>query len=113
MPVKKHKLNKKLLHEITKKIVGAFDVEKIILFGSFAYGKPWKDSDVDLFIIMESEERPSERRIMVGNLFLEREMPMDFIVKTPNEVEKRLKLGDSFVEKILKSGIVLYEKREG
>ena len=94
-------------------IVRAFDPEKVILFGSYAYGKPHKYSDVDLFIVMETNERPAKRRMMIGSLFRDRLFPMDFIVKTPSEVEERMSMGDFFIERILKRGKVLYERKTG
>lgn len=102
--------NKEILNKIADKITQSFPVKKIILFGSYAYGKPRKDSDIDLLIIMESRKRSSERRIMISRLFRDREMPMDFIVRTPKEIEQRLKIGDYFIKKILEKGFVLYEK---
>ncbi|MCK4330544.1 nucleotidyltransferase domain-containing protein [candidate division WOR-3 bacterium] len=104
-------LFEKILKEIVAKIARHLDPDRIILFGSYAYGEPGKDSDLDLFIVMESNERPSKRRIMVNQLFWEREMAMDFIVKTPSEVKERLAIGDPFVKKIIKKGKVLYERK--
>lgn len=100
-----------LLKEITAKITNHLDAEKIILFGSYAYGKPKKNSDLDLFIIMESNERTANRRIKVSQLFWDREMPMDFIVKTPSEIKQRLAIGDPFIKKILEKGKLLYERK--
>ncbi|MBW2039830.1 MAG: nucleotidyltransferase domain-containing protein [Deltaproteobacteria bacterium] len=57
------------LKEITDKIVQTLKPEKIFLFGPHAYGRPGKDSDLDLLIIMESSERPAKRRIRVSRLF--------------------------------------------
>lgn len=109
----KYNLSKELLDKITEKITGTFNVVKIILFGSYAYGRPRKDSDIDLFIIMETKKRPSERRIMVSRLFRDREVPMDFIVATPKEIKRRLDMGDFFVKKILERGHVVYERKTG
>jgi predicted nucleotidyltransferase len=104
-------LNTELLNEIAQKISKTFSASKILLFGSYAYGKPGKDSDLDLFIIMETKKSSAKRRIMVSRLFRDREVPMDFIVRTPEEIKKRLSLGDPFIKKILEKGYVLYEKK--
>ncbi len=106
-------LSKKIRKKIVDRINRHFKPEKIILFGSYAYGTPGKDSDVDLFIVMDSKERPSKRRIEISRLFRDRQMPMDFIVKTPSEVKERLSMGDFFINRILKKGQVLYEKKIG
>jgi len=104
-------LPEKTRKKIVERINSHFKPEKIILFGSYAYGMPGKNSDVDLFIVMESKEKPSKRRIEISKLFRDRQMPMDFIVKTPSEVKERLSMGDFFINRILKKGEVLYEKK--
>ena len=101
------------LRTVVETIVRTFDPEKVILFGSYAYGKPHKYSDVDLFIVSEMNERPAKRRMMIGSLFRDRPFPMDFIVKTPSEVEERISMGDFFIKKILEKGKVLYERKIG
>ena len=100
-----------LLKEIADKIIQALKPEKIFLFGSYAYGRPEKDSDIDLLIIMESNERPAKRRIRVSRVFWDTPTRMDFVVKTPAEVERRLSMGDFFIKKILTKGKLLYDKR--
>jgi len=102
-----------ILNDIKDRIVKLFNPVKIILFGSYAYGKPHKFSDIDLFIILEAKERPVKRRIMISRLFRDRPLPMDFIIKTPCEVEERLSIGDFFIKKILEKGRVLYERKTG
>ena len=90
-------------------IIRKFDPEKIILFGSYAAGNPLSDSDVDLFIIMNSEKPSWEKSIEVS-LALRHTFPIDIIVKTPEEIDKRLNAGDFFLSDILKKGKVLYER---
>ena len=89
-------------------IVRTFGPEKIILFGSHAWGTPTEDSDVDLFIVKESSERRIDRERTVERLLFGSKLPTDILVYTPNEIKKRLWLEDFFIEKILKSGRVLY-----
>lgn len=105
------KLQEGLLGSAVDRIVKFFDPDKILLFGSFAYGTPRKDSDIDLLIIMETDERPAQRRIQISRLFRDRQVAMDFIVKTPSEIDERLSIGDFFIKKILEKGRVLYEKQ--
>lgn len=84
------------IQEITQKIVAKFQPEKVILFGSWAWGKPGLDSDVDLFIIKETDNtRDTARRI--DRLIFPRPFPLDFIVYTPEQVERREKSGDFFI----------------
>jgi uncharacterized protein len=99
-----------ILAEIVRRIVEKFDPEKIILFGSYAYGRPHQDSDVDLFVVMESSQRQVEREVAVSLLILPRPFPIDVIVRTPEEVEQAIKKGDYFVREILSKGRILYER---
>jgi predicted nucleotidyltransferase len=106
-------LTPELLQQITHRITAVYPVNQIILFGSYAYGKPKKTSDLDLLIVMKTKKRPAERRVMVSRLFQDREIPMDFIVRTPEEINQRLALGDYFIKNILEKGTVLYEQNIG
>lgn len=95
--------------EIKEKIVKEFQPQKIILFGSYAWGTPTDDSDLDLFIIKESQERRIDRQRKLRKILWGSEVPMDFLVYTPKEVEKRLEIEDPFVSYILSKGKVLYQ----
>lgn len=85
--------------------------DKIILFGSYAYGKPTVDSDIDLLVIMESDQRPIERTGAVSDLFAERHFGMDILVRTPEELAERLAMGDDFLREITSRGKVLYARQ--
>jgi predicted nucleotidyltransferase len=74
-----------LLAEITRKVVERFDPRRILLFGSRARGTAGPDSDLDLFIEMESDKSPPQRAIEVSAIFGLRPWPMDLIVMTPAE----------------------------
>ncbi len=102
---------KRELPRAIERIVNALHPEKIILFGSFASGKPTPDSDVDLMVVMETTARPVERAVEVGRQLIPRVFPVDIIVKTPDEIEHALKSGDFFIEEIVAQGKVLYERR--
>ncbi len=104
-------ISEQLLERTVTRIVEFANPDKIFLFGSFAYGTPRKDSDIDLLIIMETDEKPAQRRMQISRLFRDRQVAMDFIVKTPSEIAERLSIGDFFIKKILEKGRVLYEKQ--
>jgi len=104
---------KDILNNITDKIVKNFNPEKIILFGSYAWGKPLEDSDLDLLIIMESKLPPVKRIIKVSKILRPRMVSIDILVKTPEEIKKRLAIGDFFIQEILNKGKILYERRAG
>lgn len=81
-----------------------------ILFGSYAYGEPHEDSDLDLLIIKETQERPFDRVTTVIRLTSDayRHIGFEPQVFTPEEVEQRLRIGDQFVAEIVEKGEVLY-----
>lgn len=84
----------KSIRPAIRKIVEELNPEKIILFGSYAYGKPTPHSDVDLLIILKTNASLKERSWKVSRLLLPRPFPVDILVKTPKEVDKALKAGD-------------------
>lgn len=94
-----------------ERIVSELKPEKIILFGSYAYGKPTPDSDVDLLVIMKTQAKQIDRYVAVSNLLYPRQFPVDILVKTPKEMEAEArKKGNYFMREILKKGKVLYER---
>ncbi|HET6400887.1 MAG TPA: nucleotidyltransferase domain-containing protein [Candidatus Kapabacteria bacterium] len=97
-----------LIAEITRKIVEAFHPKRVILFGSRARGDYHADSDIDLLVEMESDEKPWERRVKIGSLFLNRWWPMDILVYTPKEIEERRNSLASIIPDILHEGQILY-----
>jgi predicted nucleotidyltransferase len=81
------------------------------LFGSYAYGTPTPDSDVDLLIILETTASAKERYLAVSDLLYPRPFPVDILVKTPQEIDHALKRNDFFIKELLTRGKVLYERR--
>jgi predicted nucleotidyltransferase len=86
--------------------------QKIILFGSYAYGNPTPDSDVDLLVIVEGKEGETrrERYLRVALALSPRWFPADIIVHTPEELEERL-THSFFLREILTKGKVIYERK--
>lgn len=102
----------KSLPKAIKRIASTLKPEKIILFGSYAYGKPTPDSDVDLLVIMNTRARQIDRYLAVSNLLVPREFPVDIIVRTPQEIKAELKKkGSFFMREVLAKGKVVYERR--
>ena len=99
-----------LLTDITRRIVEKFQPYKVVLFGSYAYGTPDLDSDVDLLVVMDSDESIVQRIRRVMEVAKMRFLPMDIIVRTPAEVAERLAMGDFFLAEILEKGKVLYRR---
>lgn len=86
-----------------------FRPQKIILFGSYAYGKPTPDSDVDLLVIMPRTRYRGERMSVRIRHAVHRDFPMDLLVRTPADVAKRLRWKDCFMQEIVTKGQVMYE----
>lgn len=101
---------RKTISDIAEKIKKEYQPDRIILFGSYAYGTPDRDSDIDLLIIKDTPDRPIDREVTVARIASDprRLIPFEPIVLTPNEVDERLKRGDQFVKEILQKGEVLY-----
>lgn len=100
------------LPEAVEKLVKELAPEKIILFGSYAYGNPTPDSDVDLLIILDTNKTRKERVIAVSLLLYPRLFPVDILVKTPQEIEDELQQGNFFLQEVIKNGRILYERNQ-
>lgn len=100
-----------LLTDIAQRIIYAVNPEKIILFGSYAYGNPTPDSDLDLLVVMETQARAAERVLAVSRSLRPRPFPMDILVRTPAEIDMAFRSGDAFIQEIFAKGKVLYENR--
>jgi uncharacterized protein len=97
-----------LIRRYARQIVDRFQPEKIILFGSYAYGTPHAGSDVDVLVIMPARNELDQA------WKIDRELARDFslhlIVRTPRNMEWRLRDGDWFLREIVARGKILYEK---
>ncbi len=103
------KITSELLNEITKRIAEVVHPEKIILFGSHAWGIPEESSDVDLFVVLSRSEEPSYRRARVIYKCLRGiGVPVDVIVQTHDEVARSKTVATSLARKVLEQGKVLY-----
>lgn len=104
------RVTKSDIQRVVDRIVQEMTPERVILFGSYAYGKPNQDSDVDLLVVMNSRERPNLRVARVlGAIYDVKNFPMDILVRTPAEIRKRIELRDPFIREILERGKILYE----
>ncbi len=97
-----------LINKMIKKAVIKVKPEKVILFGSYAYGKPHKNSDVDLLFVKETKLSGIARYCWIANE-IEHLLPIEILVKTSSEIAKRLEMGDSFYKEIMKKGKIIYE----
>jgi len=99
-----------LLDQIVKVLEATYQPERIILFGSYAYGEPDLASDIDLLILKETDKSFPKRWAEVCELAADivGTIPFSPLVLTPAELEARRHKGDQFIEGILTEGEVLY-----
>jgi predicted nucleotidyltransferase len=103
----------KILFEIVEAIKAKYALERIILYGSFAYGVPDENSDIDLLIIKKTLERPLDRMALVHRIVDIRDSSYPAfspLVLTPEEIKQTLEIGDQFIQEILTRGEVLYAR---
>ena len=92
-----------------------FDPEKIILFGSYAGGTPSNDSDVDLFVVknVKSEDIREMRlniRSHLRDIIYNQKVPVDLLLDNQDNINERIKLGDSIYKEIMIKGKTVYVK---
>ena len=84
---------------------------KIVLFGSYAYGNPTEDSDVDLMVVMPKDPsgiRNRDKAIAIDSA-IPATFPLDLLVRNPEDIAWRLEEGDCFLQDVFSKGRVLYE----
>ena len=99
--------------EIVDRIAVNYGPEKIILFGSYAYGIPNEDSDLDLLIVIENSEQPRYKRAreIRKHLWGIAEIPKDILVYTQKEIDEWKEVDQALITNIVKKGKVLYENK--
>jgi uncharacterized protein len=97
-----------VIRRFARDVAKRFHPDKIILFGSHAYGKPHQDSDVDILVVMPARNA-IDQAIKIGRV-TDPHFPLDLIVRTPKTIAWRLKEGDSFLHEVMARGKVLYEQ---
>jgi uncharacterized protein len=100
------------IQAFSQQIVEQFQPERIILFGSYAYGQPTEDSDVDLLVILPFEEMPVQKAIAIRQQ-VRSPFPLDLMARTAEQIQQRLEMGDFFIQDIMEKGQVLYEANHG
>ena len=93
-------------------IVREFAPLQVILFGSYAYGTPTEDSDVDLLVVMDVPESETHRQASKIWQRIPYRFSMDLLVRSPKEIAYRVSHNDWFLREILEKGNVLYKSKE-
>jgi predicted nucleotidyltransferase len=102
------KLSQNDIDEIASTIRSHVDPQRIVLFGSYADGSATDGSDLDLMVVMESDEPRYRRSIPIRKLFWPPKAPMDILVFTPAEVDRWDGVPNHIVTEVLSKGKVLY-----
>jgi len=110
--IKVEKVDEEFLKEVVRRIVSAVDPVKIILFGSHAYGKPKKGSDLDIMVVVKDDvgscqEVAAEIYGALCGLLI----PKDVVVVRLKDIEEWKDVPQAFITKVIKKGRVLYEKQ--
>lgn len=98
------------IQHLADEIARLFDVERIVLFGSYAYGTPTEDSDVDLLVLMEFEGRAFDQEGVISRA-VPHEFPRDIIVRTPADAARRYAQFDPLIRDAINRGRPLYDRR--
>ena len=101
-------VSRQTIKKFTDQVAERFEPERIILFGSYAYGKPTSDSDVDLLVIMPFKGNSHEKAIEIRST-IEAGFPLDLLVHTPQDLRKRIRWEDFFLREVMEKGTILYE----
>jgi uncharacterized protein len=101
----------RVIRRFARQVAQGFRPEKIILFGSHAYGRPHADSDVDVLVVMPARNQLDQAFKI--HWAIKPPFPLHLIVRTPHHLKWRLEEGDSFLTEVLAKGKTLYEKDDG
>lgn len=96
------------IRRLSERIAREFQPDQIILFGSYAYGRPTIDSDVDLLVVMSFKGKPARKALEIINR-VDPRFPVDLLVRTPEQVRRRIADNDFFMREIFERGYTLYE----
>jgi predicted nucleotidyltransferase len=97
----------RLIRRFARQVAERFHPDQIILFGSYAYGTPHEDSDVDILVVMPARNQLDQAFKI--HWTIQPPFPLDIIVRTPKNLKWRLEEGDSFLREIISKGKILYE----
>ena len=95
---------------IIRSIAERFSPHKIIMFGSYATGRPTPDSDLDLFLVMDTDLPRYKRATPIRLLFQPTPCAMDILVYTPEEVARWNGTTNHIIAEVLRSGKTVYER---
>mgnify|MGYP001083208593 CR=1 FL=1 len=108
----RRRISPHVIEGTVRQIVQKFQPQRIILFGSYAYGQPRQESDVDMLVVMDTSLSEAEQAVRICQE-IEYHFGLDLIVRTPATLARRLAMGDPFLREVVSQGKVLYERSDG
>ena len=102
-------VDERRIAKLSERIAREFQPERIILFGSYAYGLPEEGSDVDLLVILTFEGQGFWKSLEILNR-LSPDFPVDLLARKPGDTQRRYMEGDPLIREALDNGQVLYER---
>ena len=96
------------VEEFVHRLVDEYEPEKVILFGSYAYGEVTDDSDVDLLVVMPQERSDARKSVEIRSK-LRPGFPLDLLVRSAEHVAQRVAWNDFFMRDVVEKGKVLYD----
>jgi predicted nucleotidyltransferase len=102
-------ISEKSIREVSDQIVRGFESERIILFGSYAYGTPTEGSDVDILVVLPFEGKAYKKSAEIASA-VHAGFPLDVLARRPDDVERRYQVADPLIREALNRGRVLYEQ---
>ena len=100
------------IKQAARRMASKVHPEQVILFGSHAYGKPNRDSDVDLLLVIKKDSRRARQTVLLkaSSALDPRPFPVDLLVKSKSQIKSRIAQGDFFLQDIMEHGRVLYTR---
>ena len=99
-----------IVRQMSEFIKDKTKAERVLLFGSCARGDMVSDSDVDMLVILQTDKKPYQEAVAIRKM-LDKQFgipfPLDLVVRTPEQIQKRLELGDFFFKHVMNEGVYL------
>jgi predicted nucleotidyltransferase len=92
---------------LSERIAQEFQPERIILFGSYAYGTPNDDSDIDILVVLPFKGKSMRKALEIISK-INPKIPVDLLVRTPEQVENRISNNDWLMREVFEKGRMLY-----
>ncbi len=106
---RRQRIPAEVIDDVVRQVAKKFKPQKIILFGSYARQRPRPESDVDLLVVMDTPLTETEQSVRILQA-INYHFGLDLLVRKPDNLSRRLKLGDPFLQEIMREGIVVYER---